>query len=82
MGVREHICGFHELNVTCVDSVSYVDHETGHTVCSGCERITLASGLRVCDICESEYIDKTKYQDPRKADTNCPRCVEEYGLEE
>lgn len=79
--IREHICGFFEQKVVCVDTGWRVDPDTGHRVCSGCSRITLYSGLRRCDICDKEYIDKTKYQDP-VFETNCPRCVERYGIDE
>ena len=79
--VREHLCGFYQLSVTCVDAGTKVDCDTGHTVCCGCERITVYSGLRECDICGQEYIDKTKFQNPRY-ETNCPCCVKEYGLDD
>lgn len=81
MTVREHLCGFNELKTTCADASNRVDPETGHVVCSGCERITVASGLRVCDICDNEYIDKTKVHST-KQDTNCPRCIVLYGIDE
>lgn len=81
MTIREHICGYFEQKVVCVDADLTLDRESGHRVCSGCSRITLHSGLRVCDICEKEYIDPNKYQDP-DFETNCPRCVERYGIEE
>lgn len=77
--IREHLCGFYELRVTCVDASERVDRETGHTLCLGCDRITVISGLRECDICIKEYIDKTKYQNP-SYETNCPDCVVTHGL--
>lgn len=77
---REHLCGYFEERHVCVESGVQVDPQTGHTVCLGCYRITVASGLRECDICCKEYIDKGKYQDPRY-ETNCPVCVKEFGLE-
>jgi hypothetical protein len=81
MTCREHLCGFHEVLVTCKDSETYEDPETGHVVCSGCERITVASGLRNCDICGTEYIDKTRVHSLDQ-DTNCPRCIIQFGIDE
>ncbi len=77
--VREHLCGFYEERVTCVESGTKLDGDTGHTVCCGCNRITTLSGLRECDICGREYIDKTKFQNPNY-ETNCPRCVISHDL--
>lgn len=77
--IRAHLCGFYSLGVDCADMGSQIDPQTGHRVCSECQRITVASGLRICDICDKEYIDKSQYQNPRY-DTNCPRCVITYGL--
>lgn len=77
--IREHLCEFYQLGVNCVDSGTKVDPNTGHTVCLGCNRIKAESGLRVCDICEREYINKSKYENP-KSETNCPRCEQEYGI--
>lgn len=81
MTVREHLCGFRELQVRCAESGTYVDPDSDHVVCSGCERITVSSGLRICDICDSEYIDKTRVHSPNQ-DTNCPKCIEAYGIDE
>lgn len=81
MTVREHLCGFYEALDICRNAVERVDSRTGHTVCSGCSKIRTASGLRQCDICDKEYIDKNKFQDPHY-ETNCPRCVIEYGIDE
>lgn len=77
--VREHLCGYYQDLTSCVAAGDRVDPDTGHTVCCGCDKITVASGLRICDICDKEYIDKSKYQNPIY-DTNCPRCVKEYDL--
>lgn len=82
MTVREHICGFHELQGPCIDAAWRVDPDTGHRLCSGCGRITLASGgLSNCDICYTEFIDKTKLRNPAY-EVNCPRCIEKYGIED
>lgn len=77
--IQEHLCGFYQNLVSCVTAGTYVDSDTGHTVCSGCERITVNSGLRQCDICGKEYINKDEFQDP-EFETNCIRCVIKYGL--
>jgi hypothetical protein len=77
--VREHLCGFYQQSVTCAESGTELDSDTGHTVCCGCGRITVESGLRRCDICEREYINKDAYQDPNY-ETDCEECVIKYGL--
>lgn len=81
MTIREHLCGFYETKVECVDAYDRVDSPSGHMVCSGCQRITVASGLRRCDTCDKEFINKSKFQD-NNYETNCPRCIVEYGLED
>lgn len=78
--IREHLCGFYELLTKCVDAGTVVDSETGHTVCLGCSRITLSSGLRDCSICEIQFIDKAKFQDPNY-EVYCPECVITYDLD-
>lgn len=77
--IREHLCGYYEQKVECIDSRTVVDASTGHTVCCGCKRITVKSGFRNCDICEREYINKDQYEDP-KYETICPECVKTYGV--
>lgn len=77
--IREHLCGYYQLYTKCADSLTVVDSDTGHTVCLGCDRITVSSGLRACDMCEREYIDKTKYQ-TNDYDTYCPECVIKHDL--
>lgn len=78
--IREHLCGFFEQKSDCVDSGSRVDPESGHMVCCGCNRITVASGLMRCDICDKEYINKEKRQD-KQYETICPACIKEFGFE-
>lgn len=78
--IREHLCGFYESLTRCREAGVEVDTRTGHHVCLGCERITVDSGLRVCDICGKQYINKAEYQNPRY-ETNCPNCIKEYGLD-
>jgi len=77
--IKEQLCGFFEQKFTCVDVGSRVDPESGHMVCCGCNRITVASGLMECDICSREYINKAKSQDKRY-ETNCPDCEKRYGV--
>lgn len=77
--IREHLCGFYETLHKCVEAGTSVDTHTGHTVCLGCSRITYQSGLRKCDTCDIEYINKTQFQDPNY-EVNCPECVKEYDL--
>lgn len=77
--IREQCCGFFEQKTVCVEAGTVLDKTTGHTVCLGCSRITVESGLRTCDICEREYIDSTKFQD-NNYETNCPECVKAYDL--
>jgi hypothetical protein len=79
--IREHLCGYYEQKVTCTGAQTRLDPQTGHRVCSGCRKILVSSGLRSCDICGRDYIDPTKYQNPRY-ETNCPCCVVKYGLED
>lgn len=79
--IRAHLCGFYEELTKCLDSGAHTDPQTGHRVCSGCDRITVDSGLRTCDICYVEYIDKIKLHS-LDSDTNCPRCIEKYGIDE
>ncbi len=77
--LREHLCGFFESSYKCGMSGNRLDTATGHQVCFGCERILIDSGLRICDICDTEYINKLRHQDA-DYETNCPRCVEAYEL--
>lgn len=77
--LREHLCGFFEDKVDCLEAGIRVDPDTGHHVCLSCDRVTFKSGLRECDICEREYINLNKYENPRY-DTNCPDCVVNYGV--
>lgn len=79
--IRDHLCGFFELKTSCVDAGSRVDPVTGHMVCCGCGRITVASGLMQCDICNRDYINKSKRQDKRY-ETNCPSCIIKFGLDD
>ena len=80
--VREHTCGFYgPAKTTCQGAPWRIDLVSGHRVCSGCGKITVKSGLRTCDICDTQYIDLNNYQDP-KYETNCPCCIERYGLDE
>jgi hypothetical protein len=79
--IRAHLCGFFEQKSECVNAGNRVDPDSGHLLCCGCSRITVSSGLMVCDICDIEYINKAKRQD-KHYETNCPKCVEEYGLED
>jgi hypothetical protein len=81
MTIREHLCGFYSLETRCVDAGVRVDPSTGHRVCCGCDRITVSSGLRKCDMCNREYINLDKYQDNRY-ETYDPECIERYGLDE
>jgi hypothetical protein len=68
----EHLC-FHGCRLAPIDP------DTGHVVGFWCKKLTIDSGLRICDICDREYIDKTKNQNP-DYETNCPECVKRYGL--
>lgn len=77
--IREHTCGFFQMRTECVEAQRKVDPDTGHTVCLACERITVDSGLRACDICDSEYINLNIYEDP-DYETNCPKCKVIYDL--
>lgn len=77
--LREHLCGFFENKTYCIEEGTAVDTSTGHTLCCGCDRLTAESGLRKCDNCSIEYINKDVYQNPRY-ETYCPRCVVEYEL--
>jgi hypothetical protein len=76
---REHLCGYYNQKRGCVNAEILVDSKTGHQVCSGCDRVLSRSGLRLCDICECQFIDLTQYYDP-KYEVNCTRCVNKYGL--
>jgi hypothetical protein len=76
--IREHLCGFFELKSVCVNAGTVVDPQTGHTLCLGCSRITFESGLRECDQCDREYINKEQHQD-NNFETICPDCVVRYG---
>jgi hypothetical protein len=55
------------------------DSATGHTLGFWCKRPTVDSGLRECDICYRQYINKTKHQNPRY-ETICPDCERDYGI--
>lgn len=77
---RDHLCSYYESLTRCVYTGIRVDPVSGHDVCCGCGKITARSGLRTCDTCEREYIDKTKYQDD-SYETYCPECVKEFGLD-
>lgn len=79
--IREHLCGFYEISTRCADSEDRLDPATGHRVCLGCGKVTSKSGLRNCDICERDYINLDKHQDPNY-ETNCPECIERFGLDE
>lgn len=79
MTVREHLCGYFEMKTDCVHASREVDSTTGHTVCLGCNRITVDSGLRVCEACETEYINLNKFQDSG-FETYCEKCEVTYGL--
>lgn len=68
----EHLC-HHGCRETPVDP------DTGHVLGFWCKKLTINSGLRQCDICDRQYIDPVKYQDPYY-ETNCPECVKRYGL--
>lgn len=72
-----------KIEHTCVHGCRHapVDETTGHVVGYWCGKVTPESGLRVCDTCEREYINKEKYQDPHY-ETNCPECVKKYGLDD
>jgi hypothetical protein len=76
---REHLCGYYNQRRECINAPTKVDERTGHTVCSECRRVTTRSGLRLCDLCDKQFIDLDKFIDP-KYDVNCPKCVREYGL--
>ncbi len=56
-----------------------VDPDTGHVIGFWCGKVTIESGLRSCDICERQYINKTQYEDPHY-ETYCPECVINYDL--
>lgn len=79
--IREHLCGFYEIPTRCSDAGEVLDSTTGHKVCLGCGKVTSKSGLRVCDTCDKEFINLSKYLDP-EYETNCPECIERYGLDE
>jgi len=73
--------GYEVLDVTCAHRCfRALDVSSGHTVGRWCKLPTRESAIRQCDICEREYIDITKYQDPRY-ETICPECVIKHDLE-
>lgn len=75
-----HLCDdVYNQKTRCMEAGTVVDTATGHHVCSGCSRITRSSGLRECDICYKEYIDKNSYQNP-EFETVDPRCKELYDV--
>jgi hypothetical protein len=78
--ITEHLCDdVYNVKTSCLKAGKVVDHGTGHHVCCECSKVTRSSGLRECDTCDREYIDKTKFQDD-KYETNCPECVNTYEL--
>jgi hypothetical protein len=81
MTIREHLCGFYEISTRCAEAGDRLDPDTGHRVCCSCGKVTSKSGLRICDTCDREFINLDKFLNP-EYETNCPECIERYGLDE
>lgn len=74
--------GFEVLDHVCAHTCpTEPDVSSGHTIGHWCRLPTRESAIRQCDICDREYINKKKYQDP-KYETICPECVIRNGLED
>ena len=76
---KEHLCGYYNQRRECINAEILVDTGSGHHVCSSCSRVTAKSGLRLCETCDCQFIDTSKYLDP-KYEIYCPRCVTKYGF--
>jgi hypothetical protein len=79
--IREHLCGYYQELVICVDAGTYVDTDTGHRVCSGCGKVPVAEGLSYCDIGAHEFINLNRVYN-NADEIVCPKHIKEYGLED
>jgi hypothetical protein len=78
---RERLCGYYNLKRACVNAATRIEAESGHAVCTQCERVTARSGIRLCDLCDRQFFDPARYLNPRY-EIYCPRCVKLYGIDE